>query len=389
MRTRWSNLYLAASLILPNVAEASADPRPATVVDTIEKLVAQSDALFAEEPAPAIALEAAPPAAIEEVEAEAPIDEDKPKIALPACEGGVPAAFTVAAISPPLARSDAYRRPEKETLASITASLQTLAGGDEALAAEHASLAGYELCRDADEDVVLWRPAIAGEGAPLIALRLGDARPLILEAPHSFSDEGTQDQAVMIFEALGARAMIVAGTHRCADPDPSGCDGETSVCDGVPRPYRESDMAHNDHSVFQLAHEILSHHFAEDLVISLHGMNADGVILSDGTTLPTSPESFVAQLSVALAENFPDQPVTVCNAWGSASTTEHLCGTTNVQGRSLNGALGEACIKPASGSSGRFLHFEQSKVIRAETARVIAALDRIVKGRPPSEPLTP
>ncbi len=50
-----------------------------------------------------------------------------------------------------------------------------------------------------------------------------------------------------------------------------------------------------------------------------------------------------------------------------------LCGTTNVQGRHLNGAS-QPCTEAAASASGRFIHLEQSAAVRAQAELVIAAL---------------
>lgn len=386
-------VLLAAPAALAQTPDSSA--RPTTIVDSIEALLQEHDALFAADVAPAPvelasispqpseelppgeaapAVEPAPETASETAEEHVPGG----KVAIPACQGGIRAAFSIDAMQPPLAGSAAYRTPDRETLASFTASVQALIENDARLSAEHASLAGYEVCSGTgdEEGVILWRPSIAGDGAPLIALRPA-GRPLVVEVPHTLSDEGTVEQGLELFESLGARALIVAGTHRCADPDPSGCDGQTAVC-GALQPYRESDMAHNNHSAFQLAHEILAERFSSDLVLSLHGMMADGIVLSDGTTLPTHAGSLIARLNGALAKVFPEEPITVCNAWPGASTTDHLCGTSNVQGRYINGMALDSCTRAASESTGRFLHLEQSRAIRQNVSLVAAALDEVL-----------
>jgi hypothetical protein len=388
-----SSLAFGFSIFAAQLSAIGEETRkPATVVDSIEALVAKSEQLLREgevAPAPAI-IEVA---AIESPAVEAPIVEEpsiervEPSRELPACEGGVRAAFRPSAIQPPGPKSGAYRAPDEETLAAMGASLRALADGDPNIAAEYASVSGYEVCsgREDESGIVLWRPAMSGIGAPIIAWRVEGARPLIVEAPHAFSDEGTLEEAVQLFESLGARGLIISGTHRCASADPSGCDGMTAVCDGVLTPYRDSDMAHNDHSAFELAHEVLSEKHEGDVVISIHGMVQAGVSLSDGTTLPTQPDSLIARLAAALGETLPGEPITVCNAWPGASTTEHLCGTTNVQGRFLNGVQENLCVRAAEVSSGRFLHLEQSRDVRQKSDRVIRALDRVITGRPVSE----
>jgi len=51
-------------------------------------------------------------------------------------------------------------------------------------------------------------------GAGAILVRTGRARPIVVEAPHTFFDTGTLPIALALFEAQGARAMLVNTVHR-------------------------------------------------------------------------------------------------------------------------------------------------------------------------------
>ena len=65
--------------------------------------------------------------------------------------------------------------------------------------------------------------------------------PLIIEVPHPVADWFTDPQAVTIFRQSRARALLVAGTHRCANSDFSTCTGQTWAC-GPLEAYRVSDV---------------------------------------------------------------------------------------------------------------------------------------------------
>ena len=52
---------------------------------------------------------------------------------------------------------------------------------------------------------------------------------------------------------------------------------------------------------------------------------------------------------------------------------ERLCGTTNVQGRHLNGSA-EPCVDAADAASGRFVHLEQSQSLRQQPVVVAEAI---------------
>jgi len=109
-------------------------------------------------------------------------------------------------------------------------------------------------------------------------------------------------------------------------------------------------------------------------------MGRDGFSLSNGTTNDTQSDSPVARLYSELDSRFPDEQVTTCNAFDGVSADEQLCGTTNVQGRVLNGSS-RACTEPAGTASGRFIHLEQNLSIReSEGSReaVIQALDAVL-----------
>jgi hypothetical protein len=280
--------------------------------------------------------------------------------ALPPSDGSIAAAFDRAAMKPPARGSDAYVAPDEETREAIGDAIRgVLAGGDPVPALERGALAGYEVC--GEEEVVLFRPVKAGLGQPVFAIRTGVASPLIVEVPHTAFDYGTLEQGRRIFEELGARALIAAGVHRYASPRASPCDGATG----------EADMAHATDTVFHRAHELLAEHYAGDYVVSLHGMGGRGVIVSDGTGVQTSSSAasrLVGELGGLLAE----EKVAGCRA------PSELCGTTNAQGRHVNGSE-DACRENAPGSSGRFIHLEQSPAVRKNPAPVIEALRRVLR----------
>lgn len=304
---------------------------------------------------------------------------------LPPCEGAVLSALTREAIDPPPRGSLLYETPAPETLRSLRAGVMSAI--DEAGRADEpdwfgalaeSALAGYELCagQGPDSGLLLFRPVKSGLGQPAFVWRSHAARPLIVEVPHTLFDQGTLEQGVAIFDALEARLLIVAGAHRCASARASSCDGASSVC-GSLGPYRDSDMAHATESVFQLAHELFTGRFAEDLVLSLHGKHGHGVVVSDGVGLEVKSEDVVARFATYLEESLVGESVGLCRDGANDAGGDELCGTTNVQGRHLNGAH-DACGEPAVRSSGRFVHLEQSRDVRLKPDRVFAALDRIV-----------
>ncbi|MDF1563745.1 MAG: hypothetical protein P1V51_11925 [Deltaproteobacteria bacterium] len=151
-------------------------------------------------------------------------------------------------------------------------------------------------------------------------------------------DLGTLDQAREGFETHDLRGVLVSGSHRCASDTPSACDGTTTVCGGGDQPYPISDPAHEVASSFHALHRGLTEAEPDLRVASLHGTSQDGASVSDGTDLAGRAGTFAARFTLALASAFPAEPVTTCNAFPGATHEVRLCGTTNVQGRHLNGS---------------------------------------------------
>lgn len=301
-----------------------------------------------------------------------PIDAgiDAGPMELPTCE--VLAAFDVMAIEAPERDSSGYEVPEAATLDAFEQALRSAIAGDAQAALEAAARASYQVCRGAgtEDDLLLLAPLPPYRGWARVAVRTRDYRRVIFEAPHPFYDEGTLAQAVALFTALRAQAVIVSGTHRCATPMPSGCDGTTDAC-APDEAYRVSDVAHATDSIFHRAHVVLASAFARDVVVSLHGMGGDGVSLSDGTLETVQEDAPVARLAAALTAAGIEN-VTSCNPGTPVPVMERLCGTNNVQGRHVNGSPDE-CTTAAPMSNKRFVHVEQSRLVRESLDTILGA----------------
>lgn len=187
----------------------------------------------------------------------------------------------------------------------------------------------------------------------------------------------TLDEGVLAWSQLTALALVVAGTHRCANPVASGCSGSTGVCGVSSEPYRESDMAHFGGSYFHAAHAALLAAEPTLVVLSLHGMSGSGISLSNGTSDPVAPTTLLAATAQALATAFPSDYVTACNVGAGVLQDIRLCGTTNTQGRLVNGSVAP-CSQAAPSSADRFLHLEQSLTIRNNAQTVVDALDAVL-----------
>lgn len=297
------------------------------------------------------------------------------------CGAEVFSAFTEPAFEPPPADSEGYALADSATKTAVTDSLQAWFDKDITSAIDHAATAGYDLCLGASPEAnwVLWSPKTLGEGKASWVLNWDSrARGLIFETPHPVHDLDTLPQGVLLTQGLNARALLTSGTHRCANATASGCDGQTGVCtDGVSAPYRESDMAHTEASRFQAAHRAISAHFDTDLVVSLHGFSDDGISFSNGTTDDITDDAPVASLVQALQQLEPKLNVTSCNAFTGAPVQQRLCGTTNVQGRQLNGSP-DACTQNPTQASERFIHMEQELVVRRDKTESVLEAFRLL-----------
>ncbi len=304
-------------------------------------------------------------------------------VAPPECQGQLLAPFDTSALPAPSKGSDEYQPPNPAVLLALGESLQAALAGQVELALSKAATGQYELCagQDGFGQIYRWLPLDPSQGGARFAIRLGQAERLIVGAPHPFFEFWTLPEAVLLFEQLGARALIASGTHRCANSAYSACDGTTGVCSTSTEAYRDSDMAHVTTSVFQRVHEILADHYADHWVLSLHGMLGSGISLSDGTTLASAADTPVAKLGTALMETFPTQWVTSCNDWPGAVVELRLCGTTNVQGRYVNSSPAP-CTDGASSSSGRFLHVEQNISVRLQPSVIATALEQALSVGP-------
>ena len=116
--------------------------------------------------------------------------------------------------------------------------------------------------------------------------------------------------------------------------------------------------------------------------MQLHGFARQSsdplAIVSDGTDAPAAATHRSRALAAALADLTGDA-VRSCN---DPDAVPRLCGTTNVQGRMLNGSP-DACGTAAAEGSGRFLHVEQALDLRdadgaVHRGQLVEALRRVV-----------
>jgi len=173
-----------------------------------------------------------------------------------------------------------------------------------------------------------------GGGAYLF--RLGARAPLIVQAPHTFYDEGTFPLACDLFRESNALALFIDTAHRykAHEADEEG--------------KHPADVAHATGSLFHAATEGVLRANPRITVIQLHGFSpresGAAIVLSNGTSAQSGEVvSRVAHLLSAVVpgkvERFPEE-------------ASELGATTNVQGRAVRAA------------GGTFLHIEMSAPLR-------------------------
>lgn len=173
-----------------------------------------------------------------------------------------------------------------------------------------------------------------GGGAYLFA-RTGKSTTVV-QAPHTFFDEGTLPLACELFSRSHAAALFIDTAHRfkAAEIDENGAF--------------PADVAHATDSLFQAATEGVLEAFGPLTVIQLHGFgpreSGAAVVLSAGTSMLTSPlpsraRELLTPIVPGLVARYPDE-------------SRELGATTNVQGEVVRRA------------GGRFLHVEMSAPFR-------------------------
>lgn len=266
----------------------------------------------------------------------------------------------------PRADSEGFIQPTNEELANWRELITTMLEGNYELADTlvQANFPFYQLYRLTDTGYnsqlfyLLQEKFPVTKGWGTFIVNANFERQICIELPHAIYDTNTYSEGTDIFRRTGARFLIMAGTHRCADTEISPCDGSFRGCGG--QRYPISDMAHFVDSPFQVTHETIDERFEDIYFFSIHGHGRDeceDIFLSNGHKTQSKPllskikQSLLAQggLTAAVAGD------------GTSSCT--LVGSTNVQGRFTNGSA-DPCTEAASSINGYFIHAEQSRRVR-------------------------
>lgn len=275
-------------------------------------------------------------------------------------------------LSLPAADSEGFLIPDATQISAFQSLLTSLLAGEGSGHEQALSDLGYELTTiDFDDgSAMAWalhETSSTGGGTYLINPTA--TSDLIIEVPHPLADDKTLEEGAFLFQDLKARALYIAGAHRCADANESVCSGTTDACGSV-GPYRISDVAHAVDNFFHAAHVTTDDTSINYVFISLHSYQpASGeptVILSNGTKSNVGDYSYVNEMADALdALMGGTEYANSCNR--VVDPDYNHCGEENVQGRYTNGSANE-CTEAAAGYNGRFLHLEQSPYLSGDSA---------------------
>jgi hypothetical protein len=235
------------------------------------------------------------------------------------------------------AAAERYVRPSAEERSAMSRLFARLVSEGPALARADAVPLGF-LLNPLTEDQATWslveqHSRLRGGGAYLI--RTLAPRNLLIQAPHTFYDEGTLPLACELFQRAQARALFIETAHRykAAEAEPDGAF--------------PADLAHAEDSLFQAATAGVLEAGAGATIVQLHGFAARdshfAVVVSSGAKRGSARVDRVQQELGALVEGVARFP----------QEASELGATTNVQG------------KLARRSGHEFVHVELSAPLRA------------------------
>jgi hypothetical protein len=274
-----------------------------------------------------------------------------------------------------LGHGSAYTPLAADETAGVRAATAALLAGDRAGAETAAARVGYHvtpIVLGTECDLVLAPGAAAPAGQATLVVRPTFTRDLVLEAPHVPNDGHTDVEAALLFDALGAHAVAIAGASRCAVTTASGCHANTE-CNAAGIAV-ESDIAHSTRSAMHAMHLAVA--ARATVALQLHTnleptINGDALV-SNGVRAPAAG-SLAVRFWQALGTGADAR---TCND-ATPPMAGAFCGTTNAQGLVSNGSA-DACQGSAGSASDRFIHLEQYSrrldQVEAWSAQVGAAL---------------
>ena len=187
-----------------------------------------------------------------------------------------------------------------------------------------------------------------------------------IEIPHPKYDAKTNLEGIEVFLNSKTKMLMLAGTRRDSSTNKSNCSGN----------YFASDVAHQTNSYFYVAHKVVSDFYDNSVFIQFHGFgtktknklqkqcktkNENLVNLSE--TIKYKKDSYTNKPFIDILNNIINNNKTIKSCLYGVDT-KSLGGTTNVEGRYTNGSI-NSCQSPATSSSHRFIHIEQSSNVRS------------------------
>lgn len=237
-------------------------------------------------------------------------------------------------------RPNSFIPPTDADMAKAKAALAKLLKGGDITA--DAKEFGFEVVPlDSWPDAVLVRETgDRKRGGGAYVIRKNATSNLIVQAPHTFYDEGTFPLACEFFQRTKARALYINTTHRYKSaPEANG--------------QHPADVAHSPTTIFQAATEGAIDALGKPSIVQLHGF-ADRklggrAVVSTGEKKQGGP--YVAKVAGAL------EAVVGPKVLKYPDDTNELGATTNVQG---------SIVRRAGGA---FLHIEMADTLRRDLIR--------------------
>ncbi len=188
---------------------------------------------------------------------------------------------------------------------------------------------------------VLRERSTAKRGAGFLVIRPSARSRLMIQAPHSFFDQGTLELALRLFDKTHAKALLINTMHRGGQGEAdqrrkAALSGES-----------EFDVAHTKASFFGTAHETLTAQEGRLLTLQLHGFSDSRAPDVDAIVSAATTSADAARFAAALREVFGNRAVRLY-----PEEIGILGGTTNTQAR-VSRKLGAG-----------FIHLELSKSAR-------------------------
>ncbi len=205
----------------------------------------------------------------------------------------------------------AYQRPTIEELRAFGDWFSDLAQAarDQRLPASAAPEGFRALITDDGHSWLLAEAEDRKRGAGAFVLRPGRSQEIVVQAPHTFFDQGTLQLSIALYEELQARVLMINTVHR------SGAGSREQRQRRALAANAESDLAHVNDSYYQHAHRALCRLLPEATTIQLHGYRderapeAQFIVSAANTQADPRPlaRALNAEFEAPVARVYPDE----------------------------------------------------------------------------------